>query len=50
MTTKFVCFFRLPFSFVTEDVVNATCQCLFAQAIEAEKVNIPTFEIKIQTE
>lgn len=28
---------RLPFSFVTDDVVQATCQCLLAQAADAEK-------------
>ena len=28
--------FRQPFSFVTSDVVEATCQCLLAQAEEAE--------------
>jgi len=27
---------RLPFSFVTDDVVQATCQCLLAQAADAE--------------
>lgn len=29
---------RLPFSFVTDEVVQATCQCLLAQAAEAESV------------
>jgi len=28
---------RQPFSFVTTDVVEATCQCLLAQAEECEK-------------
>ncbi|XP_066303266.1 protein lin-54 homolog isoform X1 [Branchiostoma lanceolatum] len=30
---------RLPFSFVTRDVAEATCSCLLAQAEEAEKAN-----------
>ncbi|KAL9984790.1 hypothetical protein ACROYT_G007123 [Oculina patagonica] len=29
---------RLPFSFVTDEVVQATCQCLLEQAAEAESV------------
>ena len=29
-------FHRQPFSFVTSDVVEATCQCLLAQAEDAE--------------
>ena len=29
-------FIRQPFSFVTSDVVEATCQCLLAQAEDAE--------------
>lgn len=34
-----MCYFRrLPFSFVTDEVVQATCQCLLAQAAEAESV------------
>lgn len=34
-----VCYFcRLPFSFVTDEVVQATCQCLLEQAVEAESV------------
>lgn len=28
---------RQPFNFVTNEVVEATCQCLLAQAEEAEK-------------
>ena len=32
--------FRLPFSFVTDDVVQATCQCLLAQASNAENVSL----------
>lgn len=32
-------FNRLPFSFVTDDVVQATCQCLLAQAADAENVS-----------
>lgn len=35
----FVMHFRLPFSFVTSDVADVTCQCLLAQAEEAEKGN-----------
>ncbi|KAK3735218.1 hypothetical protein QZH41_010028, partial [Actinostola sp. cb2023] len=31
---------RLPFSFVTNEVAQATCQCLVAQASEAEKVGV----------
>ncbi|XP_001631267.2 protein lin-54 homolog isoform X2 [Nematostella vectensis] len=31
---------RLPFSFVTEDVAQATCQCVIAQAVEAEKMGL----------
>ena len=41
-------FNRLPFSFVTDDVVQATCQCLLAQAADAENVSsicFVTFEI-----
>jgi len=30
-------YFRQPFSFVTTEVVEATCQCLLAQAEEAER-------------
>ncbi|XP_015748135.1 PREDICTED: protein lin-54 homolog [Acropora digitifera] len=33
--------FRLPFSFVTDDVVQATCQCLLAQASNAENEGKP---------
>ncbi len=29
--------FRQPFNFITNEVVEATCQCLLAQAEEAEK-------------
>lgn len=32
---------RLPFSFVTDDVVQATCQCLLAQASNAENEGKP---------
>ena len=36
-----LCFnFRLPFSFVTDDVVQATCQCLLARAADAENVSL----------
>ncbi|XP_031572762.1 protein lin-54 homolog [Actinia tenebrosa] len=31
---------RLPFSFVTNEVAQATCQCLVAQAAEAEKMGL----------
>ncbi|XP_006824909.1 protein lin-54 homolog [Saccoglossus kowalevskii] len=30
---------RLPFSFITSDVAEATCHCLLAQAEEAERTN-----------
>ena len=33
--------FRLPFSFVTSDVVEATCACLLAQAEEADRQTMP---------
>lgn len=33
---KFLCF-RLPFTFVTKEVADATCECLLAQAEQAEK-------------
>lgn len=33
--------FRLPFSFVTDEVVQVTCQCLLEQASEAENVCLP---------
>lgn len=33
----FVCF-RLPFTFVTKEVADATCECLLAQAEQAEKL------------
>ena len=36
-------FNRLPFSFVTDDVVQATCQCLLAQAADAENVSLICF-------
>ena len=36
-------FNRLPFSFVTDDVVQATCQCLLAQAADAENVSCICF-------
>lgn len=29
---------RPPFSFITQEVVEATCQCLLAQAEEAERL------------
>ena len=29
--------FRAPFSFITPEVVEATCQCLLAQAEESER-------------
>lgn len=32
---------RLPFSFVTSDVVEATCACLLAQAEEADRQLMP---------
>lgn len=32
----FLCF-RLPFTFVTKEVADATCECLLAQAEQAEK-------------
>lgn len=32
---------RLPFSFVTSEVVEATCACLLAQAEEAERLKMP---------
>ena len=34
--SKLFLFIRQPFSFVTSDVVEATCQCLLAQAEDAE--------------
>jgi hypothetical protein len=37
-------FFRQPFSFVTTEVVEATCQCLLAQAEEAERKGVAEFE------
>ena len=36
LTDVLILSFRQPFSFVTSDVVEATCQCLLAQAEEAE--------------
>lgn len=30
--------FRLPFTFVTKEVADATCECLLAQAEQAEKM------------
>ena len=30
-------YYRLPFTFVTSDVAEATCSCLLAQAEEAER-------------
>lgn len=37
---------RLPFSFVTDDVVQATCQCLIAQAADAEREGKPQIMIE----
>ena len=39
--------FRLPFSFVTDDVVQATCQCLLAQASNAENVSLVCCSAKL---
>ena len=36
--------FRQPFSFVTTEVVEATCQCLLAQAEEAERKGLAELE------
>lgn len=33
----FCSLFRQPFSFITPEVVEATCQCLLAQAEESER-------------
>ena len=30
--------FRLPFSFLTSDVIEATCKCMIDKASEAENV------------
>lgn len=38
--------FRLPFAFVTDDVVKATCLCLLAQASDAEKSHASEEEIE----
>lgn len=35
---------RPPFSFITQEVVEATCQCLLAQAEEAERLSKSTVE------
>ncbi|XP_077999479.1 protein lin-54 homolog [Glandiceps talaboti] len=35
---------RLPFSFITSEVAEATCQCLLAQAEEAESSNLAQAE------
>ena len=35
---------RQPFSFVTTEVVEATCQCLLAQAEEAERKSLSEVE------
>ena len=32
-----VFFYRLPFSFITNEVAEATCQCMLAQAEEVER-------------
>lgn len=37
---------RLPFSFVTDEVVQATCQCLLEQASEAENLGQSQAEIE----
>ncbi|XP_028408449.1 protein lin-54 homolog [Dendronephthya gigantea] len=37
---------KLPFSFVTRDVVEATCRCLLVQASAAEKKNISRTDIQ----
>ena len=37
---------KQPFNFVTQEVVEATCQCLLAQAEEAERNGQPEAEIE----
>lgn len=34
-------FCRLPYTFLTSDVAEATCACLLAQAEEAERMKMP---------
>ncbi|XP_065294351.1 protein lin-54 homolog isoform X4 [Dermacentor albipictus] len=37
---------RLPFAFITQEVVEATCQCLLARADEAERLKRPFAEME----
>lgn len=37
---------RLPFAFITKEVVEATCQCLLARADEAERLKKPYCEVE----
>lgn len=37
---------RQPFSFITPEVVEATCQCLLAQAEESERNKLKETEIE----
>ena len=44
MTHVYVSFSRPPFSFITQEVVEATCQCLLAQAEEADRMGRSSVE------
>lgn len=37
---------RLPFAFITQEVVEATCQCLLARADEAERLKRPFADVE----
>lgn len=37
---------RLPFAFITQEVVEATCQCLLACAGEGDKQKLPFHEVE----
>lgn len=39
-TFVFTCF-RLPYTFITSEVAEATCACLLAQAEESERMKMP---------
>ena len=44
ITHVYVSFSRPPFSFITQEVVEATCQCLLAQAEEADRMGRSSVE------
>ncbi|CAN7950066.1 unnamed protein product, partial [Ixodes hexagonus] len=37
---------RLPFAFITQEVVEATCQCLLARAEEGERLQLSPVDLE----